>query len=513
MLQINHTNKTSKFEVVPFSEKDQPVTNTKKDGWVFRQTSPTTIELVWDIASMTGHDKSCAEWEVKTYQKRSHKNTVIKLTEKNGEWEITELVNYDTWTECLKNSKEQLAEIKEIIAGWQEYLTLGSTSSKLLVDRMGATETKPENVTPNKETTNMNKIALIQGKLVKFADKNTCSWLGQNVTIANLAELLGNAAFPEKDRKDASLLFELVSATELKVVMNLPSFTVEGVENTASLSNQGARQHQNAVVTASYSASRGEWIASNITWNGGSTNTSLKIFKDAFNKSDVLVAELNELSKGWQDVLTNGSTASTVLQERYGAPKVGAKVATKTAETKNNNVTAEKEGQKKMSNGISVKDFIGSPKAEAANAMWRVAAGSAVDLVRDPLIEMICTQMGVGKNKLMRNKIALFLATGFGRGVVAMLLSLVMPGINMMMPDDMKQHTDRLAKELREHGYEHLMLPLAALVTGPIKDQLVTAIQGVSMMQKLQGAVATGEESESEAVHEELVKNTVKAQA
>jgi len=307
--------------------------------------------------------------------------------------------------------------------------------------------------------------------------------------------------------------------------MAVPSLNLlKGVLNQPELRDPTRRAHQNTEVTAVYDNLSKRWIADKLCWN-----ENISAFVEPFNKNERLVKELNDLINDMNEILSHSATKNVDLAKKYKIPLINADVEKNEAtnnevELASNSVRMPsgsevnkptKTKQKKGTSKMNIEMFIGNPKEEMAGSIWRVAAGSVVELVREPLAEAICNQMGFGKSKALRNKVSQFLMTGIGRGVVSLVLAVALPSLSMLLPEDVQEHSKRLAKEMRMHGYEHLMIPVAALLTGPIKESIIGAIRGAGISEKIRVAIAASESatapSAAELEDDDFVgSNTVK---
>ena len=265
------------------------------------------------------------------------------------------------------------------------------------------------------------------------------------------------------------------------------------------VNNKTTRYHKNSNIQVKYPTSSADCLTIRdlkvASWYCTVNNKSVDRYIPTVMGDDKILTEILEKIKDEEKMFTN------VMNGYDGSRSADKKETPK-------EVNKEKEDNKMF----AVKTFIGEPRAELKNAAWRVAANQLVELIREPLTNVLCEQMGMKNSRTVKNQIGKFLNTELGRGVTAAALAMAMPAIGMVLPEDVREYATRMAKELREAGYQHLMMPVAALITGPIREAITNSLKTVMAAEKIRAmtdmAEAVGEAAEKEDV---AVNKTAKA--
>lgn len=116
---------------------------------------------------------------------------------------------------------------------------------------------------------------------------------------------------------------------------------------------------------------------------------------------------------------------------------------------------------------------------DASDAAWRHAAEETVATVKAPLAAAMMKHVGIDKDSFVGNRVAAFLDTRMGEGVLSLSLSAMFPLIERTLPANMQGHSARMSKELRIRGIHDVAAPLIRAVTDPLRTVMVTQIESM----------------------------------
>ncbi len=116
--------------------------------------------------------------------------------------------------------------------------------------------------------------------------------------------------------------------------------------------------------------------------------------------------------------------------------------------------------------------------ADATDAAWRVAGSQLTKTVRDPLVAMLSRNLAPGDD-VVRARIASFLETELGVGLLAGMLSAGLSAMPAPAGSPAETINARLSRELRVKSMATVGDALADVLAGPLREVVATYLRGV----------------------------------
>ena len=109
-------------------------------------------------------------------------------------------------------------------------------------------------------------------------------------------------------------------------------------------------------------------------------------------------------------------------------------------------------------------------KGELEEGFVRGSTSEFINFIKGIIVNQLAKETGFENNIIVKTYIAKFLETQLGKGALSFALAGLMPIVTKFLPENLREYSNILGKELRVKGFENIMQPAIRVLRKPVEN-------------------------------------------